>query len=77
MSGGSLAGRWHLLRIEGSRSECWLRASIDGRPLLSETGYCDFSGSSVMFSGEIAESYRPANIAWRALRVFSGAANCR
>ena len=76
LSGGSLAGRWHVVRIEGSRLGCRLRASLDGRALLSETGYCDFSGSNVML-GSNAPAYTPANVAWRALHVFAGSANCR
>jgi len=78
-SGGLQApiqGKWHTLRVEGSRKGCWARASLDGVPLLSETGYCGFTGSHVML-GSNGEPYQNAEVAWRTLLVQEGTGDCR
>jgi serine/threonine protein kinase len=73
--GGTLGGQWHTLRIEGSRARCWLRASIDARPVLTEYGHCDFAGSNVLLAAG-SDSYAAAEIAWREVHVFAGALGC-
>jgi serine/threonine protein kinase len=73
--GGTLGNQWHTLRIEGSRARCWLRASIDARPVLTEYGHCDFAGSNVLLAAG-SDSYASAEIAWREVHVFAGAPGC-
>ncbi len=69
-------GRWHKLRIEGSRSRCWARALLDGAPLVVEVGHCDFEGADTIL-GSGGESYRSANVLWREYRVWEGEAGCQ
>jgi hypothetical protein len=74
---GSLArDRWHTLRIEGSRSRCWLRVLLDGAPLLVETGHCDLAGGHVLL-GSNGGSYVQADVRWRTFRLFEGDATCQ
>jgi hypothetical protein len=73
---GSLRRGWHTLRLEGSRSGCWLRASFDGAPLLVATGACDLAGRHVMI-GATRTAYTPANVAWRDLAIERGTGRCR
>ncbi len=35
-----LLDRWRTLRVQGSRSKCWMRAAIDDEPLVVTTGQC-------------------------------------
>jgi hypothetical protein len=72
----ALGGRWHTLRIEGSRSRCWLRAILDGAPLLWSSGDCDLAGRHVLVAGSGA-SYRPADVAWREIMLSLGTAECQ
>ena len=74
--GSSIRGRWHTLRIEGSRSRCWLRVLLDGAPLLVETGHCDLAGGHVLL-GASGGSYVPADVHWRTFRLFEGDASCQ
>jgi hypothetical protein len=73
---GLARGKWHTLRIEGSRSRCWLRVLLDGAPLLVETGHCDLAGEWVVLGGN-GGSYVPADVAWRSYRLFEGDAGCQ
>ncbi len=72
----ALGGRWHALRIEGSRSRCWLRAILDGTPLLWATGDCDLAGRHLLLAGNTS-SYRPAEVAWREVLHYVGGADCQ
>ena len=69
-------GAWRTLRIEGSKSGCWLRASLDGVPLLVALGDCDLTGGHVLLSSNGA-AYRPADAHWRELTFFRGGPECR
>jgi hypothetical protein len=71
-----ISGRWHHLRIEGSRSRCWLRALLDGAPLVVLVGYCDFGGADMMLGGG-GGSYQAGNVLWREFRVWEGEAGCQ
>ncbi len=70
------ADRWRTIRIEGSRANCWLRVLLDGVPLLTSVGECDLAGSHVLLASN-GGTYRPADVAWRDLRVFRGGDECR
>jgi hypothetical protein len=67
---------WHRLRLEGSRTECWVRALIDRTPLVLETGACDLDGRNVMLFGA-APYWESAGVAWRDLQVLQGDGACR
>lgn len=69
-------GRWRTLRVEGSRSAGWLRATLDGQLLLVDVGPRDLDGRHVCLHGN-GGNYRPANVQWKHLRVFQGAGDCR
>jgi hypothetical protein len=70
------SGAWRTLQVEGSRSGCWLRVLLDGAPILAATGECDLVGRHLML-GAAAAPWRAANVAWSAVRVFSGGDDCR
>ncbi len=70
------AGRWHTLRLEGSRSGQWLRAVLDDQLLVVEVGPRDLSGRHVTLESGGA-SYHPAGVMWKHLRVFTGVPACR
>ena len=72
----TFTGRWRTLRLEGSRSRCWLRASLDGQPLVLETGACDLEGGSMILTGGGA-AYVSANVLWREFRISEGDAGCQ
>ncbi len=74
--GGTLTNQWHTVRMEGSRSGCWIRVSLDGQPLLAETGYCDYGGSNLVL-GSATDSYTPSEIAWRGVDIWEGDPSCR
>ncbi|MBK9516773.1 MAG: serine/threonine protein kinase [Anaeromyxobacter sp.] len=69
-------GRWRTLRIEGSRSRCWLRASLDGQPLVIETGACDLEGGSFVLTAGGA-AYVSADVLWREFRLSEGDSGCQ
>jgi hypothetical protein len=70
------AGRWHTIRLEGSRSRCWLRVLLDGDPILTETGACDLDGGSFML-GSNGGSYVQANVLWKQVARFEGEQGCQ
>lgn len=72
----SIRGEWHVLRIEGSRSGGWLRASIDDRLVLADVGRRDLTGSHVCLQGN-GGAYRGAGVMWKHLLVFEGGPGCR
>jgi hypothetical protein len=74
---GTFSGKWHTLRIEGSRSRCWTRALLDGAPVAFEVGACDLSGGDVVLTGFGRDAYVPANVYWRDFAVFEGEASCQ
>ena len=67
---------WHKLRLEGSRSECWVRAFVDGTVLAFETGSCDLSGAHVLLQGS-SPYWESADVAWKDLQVMRGDSHCR
>ncbi len=73
---GSLAGRWHTLRIEGSRSKKWFRGLLDGRPLVVSSGDYDLAGSRVSLGAGYGDT-KPENVAWSNLRTFAGTPECQ
>lgn len=74
---GTLSGRWHTLRVEGSRSACWTRVLLDGAPVTFEVGSCDRSGGDIVLSGNGRGAYVAADVLWRELRVFEGEPSCQ
>jgi len=73
---GPITDRWHALRIEGSRSHCWLRVLLDGAPILVDTGHCDLAGGDVLL-GSGAEAYLAADVLWRELAIYEGEPSCQ
>ncbi len=67
-----ITGRWRMLRIEGSREQCWLRVLLDGEEIYTGAEPCDLSGRYVMV-GSLHGASHPVNGAWSDLRVFRGA----
>ncbi len=74
---GTISGKWHTLRIEGSRSRCWTRALLDGEPVAFEVGACDLEGGEIVLSGAGREAYVPANVLWRDFSLFEGEPSCQ
>jgi hypothetical protein len=74
---GAISGRWHTLRVEGSRSRCWTRVLLDGAPLMFEIGSCDFEGGDVVLSGSASGAYVAADVLWREFRLFEGEPSCQ
>jgi len=72
----SVAGRWRVLRVEGSRSKGWFRAFLDGKPLLVARGTYDLSGSHVILGSGYGYQH-PEEVAWSNLRTFAGGPDCR
>jgi len=72
----SVAGAWHTLRVEGSRSGGWLRALLDGEPLVAVQGPLDLSGSFARL-GSGYGYMNPEDVAWSNLRTFSGTPECQ
>ena len=72
----ALAGHWKTLRIEGSRSHCWLRATLDGAPLLTAFDECDLSGRFVLLSSSRGHLV-PGDVAWSNLTTFEGEPACQ
>jgi len=69
-------GRWHAVRLEGSRAACWLRVLLDGAPVLTSVGDCDLAGRHVLL-GSNGGTYQPAEVAWRDLQILHGTPDCR
>jgi hypothetical protein len=72
----SPAGSWHVLRIEGSRSAGWLRALLDGQPLVVVSGPLDLSGRYARLGSGYGYT-NPEDVAWSNLRTFSGRPECQ
>ncbi len=72
----SVAGSWHVLRIEGSRSGGWLRALLDGQPLAVVQGKLDLSGKHARL-GSGYGYMNPEDVAWSNLRTFAGTPECQ
>ncbi len=72
----SLAGSWHLLRVEGSRTGGWLRALLDGQPLVVVHGVLDLSGGHVRLGSGYGYT-NPEDVAWSNLRTFAGSPECQ
>lgn len=66
-----ITGAWRTLRIEGSRSQCWLRALLDGVPVHTSARPCDPVGRHVAL-GSVHGGRNPVDGAWSNLRVFRG-----
>jgi hypothetical protein len=71
-----LAGQWKTLRIEGSRSRCWLRVLLDGVPLLTAFDECDLSGKFALL-GSSRGHLVPGDVAWSNLVTFEGEPACQ
>jgi hypothetical protein len=71
-----LTGRWHTMRIEGSRSAKWFRGILDGRLLVAAHGDYDLSGTQVVLGAGYAYLH-PIDVAWSNLRTFVGTPECR
>lgn len=72
----SVAGAWHTLRVEGSRSGGWLRAFLDGEPLVAVQGPLDLTGKYARL-GSGYGYMNPEDVAWSNLRTFSGTPECQ
>ena len=72
----SVAGSWHTLRIEGSRSKGWLRAFLDGQPILTVVGRLDLTGGYARL-GSGYGYMNPEDVAWSNLRTFAGSPECQ
>jgi tRNA A-37 threonylcarbamoyl transferase component Bud32 len=71
-----ITGRWHLLRVEGSRSRKWFRVLLDGRTIIVAHGDFGFPGNKVILGA--GYGYMNAeDVAWSNLRTFSGTADCQ
>jgi hypothetical protein len=73
---GSVAGSWHTLRFEGSRSRGWLRVFLDGQPLVTVVGSLDLTGRYARL-GSGYGYMNPEDVAWSNLRTFAGAPECQ
>jgi len=74
---GAITGKWHTLRIEGSRSLCWTRALLDGAPVVLEVGACDLAGGEIILTGAWRDAYVPANVLWREVQILEGEPSCQ
>jgi hypothetical protein len=72
----AFAGRWLKLRVEGSRSGCWVRALVDDVPVVFETGACDLGGHHLLLQAN-APFWKSADVDWKDLQVFKGNSNCQ
>jgi hypothetical protein len=73
---GPVSGKWHTLRIEGSRSKKWYRGLLDGRPLVVAYGDYDLSGTRVALTAGYG-FMNPEDVAFSNLRTFAGTAECQ
>jgi hypothetical protein len=73
---GSFTGEWRTLRIEGSRSGCWLRVLVDDQLVVARIGCLDLSGHHVMLGGNAA-AYQAAEVTWKHLNLLEGDAGCQ
>ncbi len=73
---GTVTGRWHTIRIEGSPSKGWFRGLLDGRPLVFAHGAYDLGGSKVVLGAGYGYM-NPVDVAWSNLRIFSGSPECQ
>jgi hypothetical protein len=73
---GSITGRWHTLRLEGSRSGRWVRGLFDGVPLVVTQGDHDLSGTKVLLGSGYGPMH-PADTAFSNLRTFAGTPECQ
>ena len=71
-----ITGGWKKLRIEGSRSRCWMRVLLDALPLLTSVGECDLQGRHVLL-GSSRGNLNPEEALWSNLLVSEGAADCQ
>lgn len=71
-----VAGRWRKLRLEGSKARGWLRALVDGVPVLVAVGPADLGGRHVLLASG-APPYQPSGASWRGLVLFRGAPDCQ
>lgn len=74
---GAISGKWHTVRIEGSRASCWTRASLDGVPVSFEVGSCDLDGTGIVLTSTGRGSYVAAEVLWREFRVYEGEPSCQ
>jgi len=73
---GPVGGRWHTLRLEGSRSRGWFRGLLDGRPVVVARGDYDLSGRHVILGAGYGYT-NPEDVGWSNLRTFAGSPECQ
>jgi hypothetical protein len=73
---GTVSGKWHTLRLEGSPSKGWFRGLLDGRPVVVARGQYDLSGQHVILGAGYGYT-NPEDVAWSNLRTFSGSPECQ
>ncbi len=73
---GTITGRWHTLRIEGSRSKGWYRGLLDAVPLVVAQGDHDLSGTKVLLGSGYGPMH-PADTAFSNLKTFAGTPECQ
>jgi hypothetical protein len=71
-----LLDQWRTLRIQGSRSKCWLRAAIDDEPLVVTTGQCGALTGRYIALASATEGYHSTGVLWRTYEVAKGGAGC-
>jgi hypothetical protein len=71
-----VTGKWHTLRIEGSRSAKWYRGLLDGRPIVVAHGDYDLRGTRAVLGSGYAY-FEPLDVAWSNYRTFAGTSECR
>jgi hypothetical protein len=71
-----LTGKWHTLRIEGSRSAKWYRGLLNGKPIVVAHGDYDLRGTRAILGSGYAY-FEPIDVAWSNYRTFAGTSECR
>ena len=73
---GPVSGKWHKLRIEGSRSKKWFRGLLDGRTVVVGYGDYDLTGTKISLGAGYGYMH-PEDVAWSNLRTFAGTPECQ
>jgi len=73
---GTISGKWHTLRIEGSPSRGWYRGMMDGATLVVARGEYDLSGTRVALGAGYGYM-NPEDVAFSNFRTFAGTPECQ
>ena len=73
---GPVSGKWHRMRIEGSRSRKWFRGLLDGRTIVVGYGDHDLGGSHIALGARYGYM-KPEDVAFSNLRTFAGTGECQ